>query len=228
MYICLLLQILVHSNEKYVDIRITSRIVSLRMYLHKHTHTHTYIYIYIYRWRTYVFWAQISPMSAPGMFRVWAILEDGSLQSLTLEVPRIFYVNYRTKWDLLPLSCIAECFALLAQSETWCFFLVLLSDLPCCCVWAERNEVTPSRELFARCLLERLATTLSGWVSKMCDIYRGTHMCVCVWLAAKRWHTAMSLHMYSIVHNIYASSRFLQQEMSVADYQAHSNDVTHV
>jgi hypothetical protein len=36
-------------------------------------------------------------MSAPGMFRVWAILEDGSLQSLTLEVPRTFYVNYRTR-----------------------------------------------------------------------------------------------------------------------------------
>jgi hypothetical protein len=38
---------------------------------------------------------EVVPMGAPGMFKVWAILEDGSLQALNLEVPREFYVNYR-------------------------------------------------------------------------------------------------------------------------------------
>jgi len=38
---------------------------------------------------------KVAPTSTPGMFKVWAVVEDGSMQTINLEVPRIFYVNKR-------------------------------------------------------------------------------------------------------------------------------------
>ena len=38
---------------------------------------------------------QVVETNVAGLFRVWAVLEDGSMQKITLEVPRIFYVNTR-------------------------------------------------------------------------------------------------------------------------------------
>eukprot|EP00960_Hanusia_phi_P004315 125836-Hanusia_phi.AAC.3 len=38
---------------------------------------------------------KISETKTPGIYDVWAILEDGSMQKIEMEVPRIFYVNQR-------------------------------------------------------------------------------------------------------------------------------------
>jgi DNA polymerase epsilon subunit 1 len=44
----------------------------------------------------------------PGVFRVWAILEDGSQQSLNLAVPRTIYLNYREATGLKPGVTLAR------------------------------------------------------------------------------------------------------------------------
>ena len=38
---------------------------------------------------------KVAETSTPGVFNIWAVIEDGSMQTIKLEVPRIFYVNKR-------------------------------------------------------------------------------------------------------------------------------------
>jgi len=38
---------------------------------------------------------KIAETSTPGFFTIWAVVEDGSMQTIKLEVPRIFYINKR-------------------------------------------------------------------------------------------------------------------------------------
>ena len=47
---------------------------------------------------------QICETSTPGLFNVWAVLDDRSMQKIKLEVPRIFYVNTRLRDGQAPTS----------------------------------------------------------------------------------------------------------------------------
>ena len=42
---------------------------------------------------------KVAETSTPGIFNVWAVVEDGSMQTIKLEVPRIFYVNKRPTFE---------------------------------------------------------------------------------------------------------------------------------
>lgn len=42
---------------------------------------------------------KIAETNTPGLFNIWAVVEDGSMQTIKLEVPRIFYVNKRPTFE---------------------------------------------------------------------------------------------------------------------------------
>ena len=42
---------------------------------------------------------KVAETNTPGIFNVWAVVEDGSMQTIKLEVPRIFYVNKRPTFE---------------------------------------------------------------------------------------------------------------------------------
>ena len=41
---------------------------------------------------------EIRPMAQPGLFKMWVFTGVGQIQTLTLEVPRVFYINSRKEW----------------------------------------------------------------------------------------------------------------------------------